>query len=127
MLGKKSKNVKGGCVYVTKIRTKRYRDFWYQGVLDMIKSYPKLEADGSELALRYKKAIDDAFIFFGECSYGEDLKKVINLRYIKGTHTVVGISDKMHISERTVQEWSEKFVRKVAENVGLSKKEQKKK
>lgn len=108
---------------MTKIRTKRYRDFWYQSVLDMIKSYKKLEEEGSELALKYKKAIDDAFAYFDQYDYGDDLRKVIHMRYINNTHTVYGIYDKTHISERTIRNWSERFVRKVAENAGMSKRD----
>ena len=89
----------------------------------MIKSYNQLEADGSELALKYKNAIDEAFDYFDKFDYGEYLKKAIYLRYIDNTHTIVGVAGKMNVSESTVKWYCENFVKKVAENVGLSKKD----
>lgn len=101
-------------------RIKRYKDWWYQSVLDAIKSYKKLDAEQCDYCDKYKKAIDDAFDYFAKFN-DVDVKRIIYMRYINASENVSGISYKLHISEDSVCYWSKKFVYKVAENVGLPK------
>ncbi|MCQ2507251.1 MAG: hypothetical protein MJ097_00510 [Dorea sp.] len=104
-------------------RVKRYRDFWYQSVVDMIKSYKKLDKEPCGYTKMYKDAIDKAFEYFSQFEYGDDLKKVIYMRYINNSHNVIGISDKIGVSVDTVKSWSQRFVYKVAEYVELPKRD----
>lgn len=44
--------------------------------------------------------------------------KVVDLVYLRGTHTIDGAAQIVHVSYRTARRWTDSFIREVGKNLG---------
>lgn len=45
--------------------------------------------------------------------------RVVELVYFRGTYTIEGAAQQVHVSYWTAQKWTDRFIRSVGENLGL--------
>lgn len=99
-------------------REKRYREWWYQLVIDMVKACGRYDINNQgELTKMFYEAIEKAYETLGED--GEDVKRAIDMMYINHTHTRTGTAEVLHMSECTLSRKISRFIYLVGEYVGL--------
>jgi len=98
----------------------RPRNFWYPYVVKMIKRYPKkLQADGTMQAAIAEIAIRKALSETLKMRDGEERVRVVEMVYIKQTHTMEAAASQIPVSERTAQRWSQVFIYLCAKHMGM--------
>lgn len=50
---------------------------------------------------------------------GKIRMKVVELVYFRNTHTIEGAAQKVHVSYNTAWKWTDSFIRRVGDNLGL--------
>lgn len=96
-------------------RQSRYKYWWYQLVVDMIKNYDNEQEGEGRLVKKFRKCISIAFDELESKEDGDKIKKAIYMKYIDNTHTFDGVALTLYSSTRTVKRWISDFVYRVAE------------
>lgn len=87
---------------------------WWGYVKSMIKRYRL-----GKVTRRERAAVLAAIAQTYRLPYAADRLKLIDAVFWRQTHTLAGAAMKIHVSERTAQEWHRQFIRMVATNFGL--------
>ena len=66
------------------------------------------------------EAVDRALRSTRHLPDGKLRVKVVEMVYIRGTHTIDGASRNVHVSYMTAWRWTDTFIRTVGENLGCS-------
>lgn len=102
-------------------RDKRFGKWWQTIIIDMIKHCGRNAPsdDEGELVKKFRDAIEEACEYFDSTEYGDDIRKIMTMLYIDGTHSRYGVANELNLSERSVCRRRSMFVQKVAEIVGF--------
>lgn len=93
---------------------------WWGYVKAIIRRYPRLkDVEVSGNALREKEAVKLSIEQTKAMENGEERLSIIDMVFLKQTHTLAGAAMAIPCSERTARRWHTEFIKTVAKNYGL--------
>lgn len=97
----------------------RYTNYWYGVVLRMIKEYPEIKRGNSMQEYIFARAIEKALEDTMAIPDTGPLRvQAMRWMYFEDKLTIDGAADRCNVGRRTMQNWSQAFVRMVAKNAG---------
>lgn len=96
----------------------RYKYFWHQMVLGMLKHSKILENQDTPQAAVFEAALRKTIRETENMQDGPDRIRAVELLYIKKTKTKEGVADELHVSTRTVDRWASAFINRLGHNMG---------
>ncbi|MCQ2106536.1 MAG: hypothetical protein MJZ26_12180 [Fibrobacter sp.] len=98
------------------------RNYWFPIALKMVKQYKEIKKEDSFQAMIYTKAIEDTLEDSLLLPYGDLRVKAFKMLYFDKTHNLHGTASELHVTERTLQRWTNKFVNEVGRRAGFAEK-----
>lgn len=100
----------------------RYRHYWHNMVLNMVKRYPKkLAEEDSIVSWTFYHAIERAVAEL-HSAHPEDFDerlRALNMMYFNGNESYETTAMTLHVSRRTLERWAGEFIERVGKNAGF--------